>query len=147
MWWRKAIRGWQRRSRLKLSGGSQRKAAGIIPRQTPFLGDRHTLDHVNQSPGCFAQVQCAPITRHEAVGNVLKHASAKQVKIGMRIDGPVLEVQVEDNGVGFDTSKRATVGHDGLGNMTRRMKEAGGSVDVVSAIGNGTCVTFRVPLG
>ena len=118
-----------------------------------FLGNSGLRFHFTR-PTDLVEQRIASKTRHhlllavrEAVGNVLKHASAKQVKIGMRIDGPVLEVQVEDNGVGFDTSKRATVGHDGLGNMTRRMKEAGGSVDVVSAIGNGTCVTFRVPLG
>jgi signal transduction histidine kinase len=78
---------------------------------------------------------------------VLKHASAKQVKIAMRIDGRELEVVVADDGVGFDATKRAGVGHDGLGNMARRMKEAGGSVLIDSAPGAGTRITFRVPLG
>jgi len=65
----------------------------------------------------------------------------------MTLADGVLEVRVEDDGVGFDVSRRAGVGHDGLGNMARRMKEAGGTMDLTSAPGQGTCVTFRVPLG
>jgi len=82
----------------------------------------------------------------EAVGNVLKHASAKQVRIALRLDGDILEARVEDDGVGFDPAQPGGVGHDGLGNMARRMKEAGGTLDIQSAPGRGTCVTFRVPL-
>ncbi|MEI7900082.1 MAG: two-component regulator propeller domain-containing protein [bacterium] len=118
-----------------------------------FLGSSGLRFHFSR-PENLVEQRIASKTRHhlllavrEAVGNVLKHASAKQVKIGMRVDGRALEVRVEDDGVGFDTSKRTEVGHDGLGNMTRRMKEAGGSVAVVSAPGHGVCVTFRVPLG
>ena len=83
----------------------------------------------------------------EAVGNVLKHAGAKQVRIVMSIEGDTLEVVVEDDGVGFDTSRSAGVGHDGLGNMARRMREAGGGIQIVSVPGKGTRVTFRAPLG
>ncbi len=118
-----------------------------------FLGNSGLRFHFTR-PAELVERPIASKTRHhlllavrEAVGNVLKHASAKQVKIAMRIDGEVLEVRVEDDGVGFDTGRRAGVGHDGLGNMARRMKEAGGTVELRSASGQGTCVTLRVPLG
>jgi len=118
-----------------------------------FLGNSGLRFHFTR-PAELVDRPIASKTRHhlllgvrEAVGNVLKHASAKQVKIAMRIDGGVLEVRVEDDGVGFDASKPAGVGHDGLGNMARRMKEAGGGVSVQSVPGQGTCVIFRVPLG
>lgn len=114
-----------------------------------FLGNSGLRFHFSR-PAELLDRPVASKTRHhlllavrEAVGNVLKHASAKQVKIAMRIDGDVLEVRVEDDGVGFDVSKRAGVGHDGLGNMARRMKEAGGSVEIVSAPGKGTTVLFH----
>jgi signal transduction histidine kinase len=118
-----------------------------------FLGNSGLRFHFNR-PSDLVSRNIASKTRHhlllavrEAVGNVLKHAAAKQVQIGMRVDGGLLEVSVEDNGVGFDASRPAGVGHDGLANMTRRMREAGGSVQVASVPGQGTCVTFRVPLG
>ncbi len=118
-----------------------------------FLGNSGLRFHFTR-PADLVEQSIASKTRHhlllavrEAVGNVLKHASAKQVQIGMRVDGSVLEVRVDDDGVGFDTSKPAGVGHDGLGNMARRMKEAGGSVAVLSSPGQGTHVTFRAPLG
>ena len=117
-----------------------------------FLGNSGLRFHFSR-PADLVGRPIASKTRHhlllsvrEAVGNVLKHAAAKQVKIGMRLDGKVLEVRVGDDGVGFDTSRRAGVGHDGLGNMARRMKEAGGTLTITSALGQGTCVTFRVPL-
>jgi signal transduction histidine kinase/ligand-binding sensor domain-containing protein len=118
-----------------------------------FLGNSGLRFHFSR-PADLVEQRIASKTRHhlllavrEAVGNVLKHASAKHVKIGMRVEGRELEVHVEDDGVGFDSSKPAGVGHDGLGNMTRRMKEACGSVVFESTSGRGTCVTFRVPLG
>ena len=86
------------------------------------------------------------LTVREAVGNVLKHAAASQVKIIMRIEGDILEVRVEDNGAGFDVGQGKAVGHDGLGNMAKRMKEAGGTMDIQSAPGQGTTVTLRVRL-
>jgi signal transduction histidine kinase/ligand-binding sensor domain-containing protein len=117
-----------------------------------FLGNSGLRFHFFR-PADLVTRAIASKTRHhlllavrEAVGNVLKHAAAKQVKIVMRIDGDVLEVCVEDDGVGFDTSRQAGVGHDGLSNMTRRMREAGGLVRLESAPGKGTHVTFRVPI-
>jgi len=118
-----------------------------------FLGNSGLRFHFSR-PADLVERTIASKTRHhlllavrEAVGNVLKHASAKQVKIVMRLDGGILEVRVEDDGVGFDTSARAGVGHDGLANMTRRMREAGGGLQIVSEVGHGTRVIFRVPLG
>lgn len=118
-----------------------------------FLGNSGLRFHFSR-PADLVDRPIASKTRHhlllavrEAVGNVLKHAAAKQVKIVMRLDGGDLEVRVEDDGIGFDTAQRAGVGHDGMGNMTRRMREAGGTLRIVSAVGHGTCVTFRVPLG
>jgi signal transduction histidine kinase/ligand-binding sensor domain-containing protein len=117
-----------------------------------FLGHSGLRFHFCRPDDLVAHT-IASKTRHhlllavrEAVGNVLKHASAKQVRIGMRVEGNELEVCVEDDGVGFDTAKSAGVGHDGLANMARRMREAGGSIQVSSAVGRGTRITFRVPV-
>jgi signal transduction histidine kinase/ligand-binding sensor domain-containing protein len=118
-----------------------------------FLGNSGLRFHFTRPPDLTAR-EIAAKTRHhlllavrEAVANVLKHAAAKQVSIAMQVAGNELTVTVEDDGVGFDTSRVAGIGHDGLGNMARRMREAGGSVAFDSKPGRGTRVTFRVPVG
>ncbi|MDD4101671.1 MAG: histidine kinase, partial [Kiritimatiellae bacterium] len=117
-----------------------------------FLGNSGLRFHFSR-PADLEGRPIASKTRHhlllavrEAVGNVLKHAAASQVKIIMRIEGDVLEVRVEDDGGGFEVGQRKAVGHDGLGNMEKRMKEAGGTLEVESVPGQGTSVTFRVRL-
>lgn len=88
------------------------------------------------------------LATREAVGNVLKHAEATQVKITMTVEenGTILSVRVQDDGKGFSLEKKAGVGHDGLENMGRRMRLAGGTISIQSKPGEGTCVEFRVPL-
>lgn len=117
-----------------------------------FLGNTGLRFHFTRPPDLVNKPIASKMRHHlllavrEAVGNVLKHAGATQVRIAMEIEGDTLTVRVEDDGVGFDVGAATGVGHDGLGNMSRRMHEAGGRVEIVSERGKGTCVTFRVPL-
>ncbi|MGY1808869.1 sensor histidine kinase [Blastococcus sp. SYSU D00669] len=83
----------------------------------------------------------------EALTNVRRHASAGAVVIRLTTVGEgaarQVSVHVEDDGVGFDPAGRAGAGLDGL---RSRAAQVGGSVDVVSAPGEGTRVTVRVPV-
>jgi signal transduction histidine kinase/ligand-binding sensor domain-containing protein len=118
-----------------------------------FLGNSGLRFHFVRPPELVSRAVASKTRHHlllavrEAVGNVLKHASAKRVSVAMRVIEAGLEVTVEDDGVGFDPARAGGVGHDGLVNMSRRMREAGGCVEIESAPGRGTRVTFRVPLG
>ena len=82
----------------------------------------------------------------EALANVRRHASATSVVLRVsRVaagESAQVSVHVEDDGVGFDPDDAPGVGLAGLRN---RAEEVGGSVDVVSAPGEGTRVTVRVP--
>jgi signal transduction histidine kinase len=111
--------------------------------------------HLDES---FPSMLLPPNCRHglllavkEALHNVIKHASAKRVDIqcGMETERVFL-VRVADNGCGLDLSARATVPHrrEGLGleNLRRRLEELGGECRIESAPGQGTQVTFRLPL-
>lgn len=85
-------------------------------------------------------------TTQEALANVARHARASNVTIRARRDEETIALQVEDNGVGFDVkNKTQTTGH-GLANMRARSEELGGQFDVVSEVGGGTCLQFRLPL-
>ena len=82
----------------------------------------------------------------EALANVRRHASATAVVLRISRVGAgesaQVSVHVEDDGVGFDPDDAPGVGLAGLRN---RAEEVGGTVDVVSAPGQGTRVTVRVP--
>jgi signal transduction histidine kinase len=78
----------------------------------------------------------------EALSNVRRHAGATAVVLRLSTVGGAVSVHVEDDGVGFDPS--AADGH-GLAGLRSRVAEVGGELDVVSAPGEGTRVTVRVP--
>ncbi|MEO8583260.1 MAG: PAS domain-containing protein [Flavitalea sp.] len=80
----------------------------------------------------------------EQVSNILKHAQASLVVLGMKKKGKQLIVELTDNGKGFDVQ-----GHRkgiGLHNIFNRAAVYQAQVDLQSVIGNGTSmrVTFDV---
>jgi PAS domain S-box-containing protein len=86
----------------------------------------------------------------ECLTNIAKHAQATHVSIVIRKqDGQVL-FRVEDDGKGFDVKEM--LGKDptkkglGLAAMHERARMLGGSLDIWSKQGEGTRVTFTVPL-
>jgi signal transduction histidine kinase len=84
----------------------------------------------------------------EALTNIAKHAGARHawVRLGA-IEGRV-ELQVRDDGVGFDTGQLAALvksGHFGLAGMRERVEMAGGSYQLSSDPGIGTTITVQLP--
>ena len=79
----------------------------------------------------------------ESLTNVVKHAAASSVVIGVRIDGPDLVVEVVDDGRGFDPEVRAS--GFGLAGMRERVALVGGSIELETAT-TGTRVIARLPI-
>ena len=69
----------------------------------------------------------------EAIHNVVRHASATQVKIGIDIENG-LHVVVSDNGKGINNNRANRFGN-GIKNMQRRMENVGGSLTVLAEAG------------
>jgi signal transduction histidine kinase len=82
----------------------------------------------------------------EGVMNALKHAQATDVWIAVREVEDHIELELADNGVGFDTSAPGPEGHFGMAMMRERAQVGGGSLDVESQPGKGTTITVRFPL-
>lgn len=83
----------------------------------------------------------------EALSNVVQHAGATDLRLAISVDQGVLVIAVGDNGRGFDSAAlSAPVGADGLGNMRRRLRQAGGEYQLSTTLGKGTTVMFKVPL-
>jgi signal transduction histidine kinase len=85
----------------------------------------------------------------ELLANVVKHARADSVSIRMESTGEVLRITIEDDGAGFEPDKKLTTtdgGGFGLFSIRERMLDLGGSLEIVSAPGEGCKATLVVPL-
>jgi signal transduction histidine kinase len=81
----------------------------------------------------------------EALHNIVKHAHARRVDVGLRRTDAAIELTVRDDGRGFDTGQ-SFPGHVGLQSMPERAARLGGAVMIESAPGQGTKVTATLPL-
>jgi signal transduction histidine kinase len=79
----------------------------------------------------------------EALGNVLKHSGATEVRVALEIGKGRVSLRVEDNGRGFDPAG-AKAGY-GLDNMRHRAEGLGGSFAARSGPGRGTVIEVSVP--
>jgi signal transduction histidine kinase len=85
---------------------------------------------------------------NEALTNVEKHAGAEHVDVSVERSSGWLELHVRDDGGGFDTGRPPDgEGHLGLGLMRGRAEDAGGTIELTSTPGEGTCVSLRLPSG
>jgi signal transduction histidine kinase len=84
----------------------------------------------------------------EALLNVVKHADVDEADAELAVEGEQLVARVRDAGPGFVPSQVQSGGgrHVGLGLLKERARLAGGSLDVVTAPGQGTELTLRLPL-
>jgi len=124
---------WYAEERLGQAG----VAARIKVHGSPVRLSPHT------ETGVFRVVQ-------EAINNIVRHAHATEARIALNWKPNCLEVEVQDNGCGFDLQKvMDDMGQDralGLLGMQERMMLVGGTLDIRSAPGTGTRIRIQVPL-
>jgi len=79
----------------------------------------------------------------EGLSNIARHSRATRASIDMTFQEHELQIQIADNGIGFDRSRIA----DGLGLrlVHERLDRLGGQVDIRSRKGHGTVLTIRAP--
>jgi signal transduction histidine kinase len=82
----------------------------------------------------------------EALSNVRRHARASSVAVALHQTDGVLEMEVRDDGIGFDPAATAGSGRFGLKTMSERARALGGTFEVRSAPGEGTTVRATVPI-
>ena len=79
----------------------------------------------------------------EAVNNALKHASPSEIRIGLERRNGFLQLEIEDNGEGFDESAARQRGI-GLRVMRYRAQLIGGALEISSAPAGGARISCRV---
>ena len=79
----------------------------------------------------------------EAVRNACRHAAARHIRIYVQPEDQRLRVSVQDDGKGFDPAQETGMGILG---MHERVSRLGGVLQVDSQRGQGTIVSFVLPL-
>lgn len=87
----------------------------------------------------------------EAVNNAIKYAEASEVKITLSHNSQYLNVEIMDDGKGFDMQKLEAQGHfsasgHGLFNIRERANFIDGQCTISSEKGKGTTISINVPL-
>lgn len=93
----------------------------------------------------------------EALNNSLKHAGATLLTVRVVADGQHIQLEIEDNGKGFDVEQASAKGGMGLANMRERVAALEGVLDILSTpaeedtsgesetMGSRITVTVRAP--
>ena len=100
----------------------------------PENGLEHKLDS-KMSQNIFRVIQ-------EAIHNCVKHANPSLIKIQMSFDHQKLKICIEDDGLGFDSTK-VTLGN-GLHNIKSRLLEHQSDLHINSNYEKGTMLNFEV---
>lgn len=129
-----------------------------LPAALAWLGEqfeeRHDLRvavHVREPLQRLADQTAAVLFRavRELLTNVVKHAQAPAAAVRLASPGSTFVVEVEDRGVGFDTSRLEDYGATrgfGLFSVREQVTQLGGTLRATSAAGSGTKVELRIPL-
>jgi signal transduction histidine kinase len=78
----------------------------------------------------------------EALTNVVRHAQAQTCAVRLTWCD-MFDIEIRDDGIGVPPNARAGVG---LTSMRERTAELGGTCEVESTLGQGTCIHARLPL-
>lgn len=82
----------------------------------------------------------------ETMANVVKHSQASTASISLTKSGDLLNIIVEDNGVGFNKNKIEDKESFGLQSIKQRVTYLKGEFTIDSTEGNGTTLIIDIPL-
>ncbi|RPF52033.1 sensor histidine kinase [Aquisalibacillus elongatus] len=82
----------------------------------------------------------------EALSNILRHASAQNVKVELKDRDQDIYIHIDDDGIGFNASEEMEQKTSyGLKTMKERCEEIGGTFQIKSQEGQGTYIDIRIP--
>jgi len=86
----------------------------------------------------------------EALTNIRKHSQATEVSLCIGCHDSTISVEVSDNGQGFNPNEvmnsKIPLEHMGLFGMKERAELLGGHLSINSSLGEGTSISFAVPI-
>jgi DNA-binding NarL/FixJ family response regulator len=81
----------------------------------------------------------------EALTNIVRHAQARSVRLGLMYEPTAVTLLVQDDGLGFDPKAEWSGDRFGLRALSERARVLGATVDVDSLAGWGTRIRARFP--
>ncbi|UCF89754.1 MAG: hypothetical protein JSW39_15750, partial [Desulfobacterales bacterium] len=82
--------------------------------------------------------------------NIVKHAQAENAVVSIRKEGQDVDVEIQDDGVGFDLAEADARGTstDGFGlfSIRERLSHLRGRLEIQTTPGGGTRIRMRLPL-
>lgn len=81
----------------------------------------------------------------EVLNNISKHSQAKKVNIEISINKNYININIEDDGIGFDVKNINFSKSFGLSSLKERVSLVEGTIDIISKIGKGTIIKVRIP--
>ncbi len=127
-----------------LSHRMRRFATDLLGGQGIALGFRSSAPENDPRIGANARRQVYLVFK-EAIHNLTRHSGARRADVELSVTHESVVLTVADDGRGFDPA--APFEGNGLSSMRRRAREAGGTLTIASALGEGTRVTLAVRLG
>ena len=79
----------------------------------------------------------------EAINNAAKYSQASQIKISLHIIEHKIEIQIIDNGIGFNVDE---IRGNGISNMKKRILELKGEIQIISSHLKGTTILATLPI-
>jgi two-component system sensor histidine kinase UhpB len=120
------------------------------------------VDELNKQAGVHGAIRIGGLDRRlaapvelalyrvaqEALANVVRHAQATAVAVSLQRSAAGVELEIADDGVGFDVRgvQHAAAHRLGLVGMCERVEALGGELIIAAEAGRGTRVTARLPL-
>jgi len=145
----------------------RRVVVGLRPPALDELGLTHALrqsldDLKDDSLECKFNVEGTPIRLpssmeiavyrmcQETLSNIRKHSQASKVNLFLQFQEDRLNVEIRDNGRGFDLyqtlNSAISAGHMGLLGMKQRAEMLGGDINIKTSEGAGTTIIFSLPI-
>jgi signal transduction histidine kinase len=104
--------------------------------------------HIDNVDGLFPKNKEINFYRaiQEGSNNILKHASASEASVMVKVDESKIKAVIWDDGRGFDPQQLSK--SDGLGvlGMKERIESLGGMLKIESGTGQGTVLTIEIPI-
>lgn len=90
---------------------------------------------------------CLYRVTQESLQNIIKHSGAAVAHVRVKLENGEIRLSVSDNGNGFDPSATKAKEALGLISIDERVRAVKGEANVIAAVGAGTKIEVRVPVG
>ncbi|MBP6872317.1 MAG: HAMP domain-containing protein [Bacteroidales bacterium] len=82
----------------------------------------------------------------ECLNNIQRHAGATLVSVFLKADPQGIQLEIKDNGCGFDLKSVPASGGTGLYNIRERVNVMKGQLNIMTGKNKGTVIRIRIPL-